>query len=955
MATAGERSLQPALLEREAEVATIQSLVAAARGGAGRLLVVEGRAGMGKTRLVGVARAAAQAAGTEVLAARAGELEQEFAFGVVRQLFEPLLARASAAERDELTAGAAVLALPLFQEPHLTAGQGATGTSFAMLHGLYWLAANLALRRPALLTVDDLHWADAPSLRWITYLARRLEGLPLLLVVAARPPEQSPQVALLTEVVTDPAAAVVRPGPLGTDAVAVLVRGALSAEPDPAFVTACQTASGGNPLFVRALLDTLARERLVPSAANAARVLQTGPEAVARAVSLRLARLPAEAAALVRAAAVLGDGAPLQHAAALAALEVGAAARAASVLVRDDLLRVEDPVEFTHPVVRTVIHQQLDAGERTRAHRRAGELLVQAGAPPEQAAAHLLLTPPTGDALARRTLRRAAERSLAQGAPAAAATYLRRALEEPSDEQERGELLSMLGNAELQTGAHGAIEHLGAAYALIDDAARRAQTALPYALGLVFVGHLDRAVDVLGEAIERLGDRQPELGEHLEAVLITFAVHEPEPNRVALERLAAVPEATLHPGPGGNVMRAVMAFHEARVGASRARSVALALRAFQDGLLVRSSDVLFGLQALFALTVAGEVDTASRVFEEALGEARRRGDLLSVHTVLLYRGLLAAQQGDLLRAEEDLRSAELDPAEQAALALYRAGYLADVLLDRDQLEDAARALELADAGQQVHSGHRLPHLYGRARVNLEAGRLEQAVLDLFTLGDHARALGIHNPAFYPWRSQAARALHRLGRGAEALELARAEAEAARQWGAPRTVGISLRVLGLVQGGPAGEALLREAVAVLEGSQARVELARALVELGAALRRGNRRGEARAPLRRGLELAYRTGAPALVRQAQDELAVTGARSRKLVLTGVDALTPSERRVARMAAQGMSNKELAQALFVTVKAVEVHLSSVYRKLQISSRGQLAEALAGSHDAPGASIAP
>jgi predicted ATPase len=214
METAAALPPQPALLEREAEIAAIQSLVAAARGGAGRLLVVEGRAGMGKTRLVGVARAAAQAAGLEVLAARAGELEQEFAFGVVRQLFEPLLARASAEERAELTAGAAGLALPLFRQPN-AAGQEATDTSFAMLHGLYWLAANLAMRRPALLAIDDLHWADVASLRWIAYLARRLEGLPLLVAVAARPPEQGLQAALLTEVLADPAAVVVRPGALG--------------------------------------------------------------------------------------------------------------------------------------------------------------------------------------------------------------------------------------------------------------------------------------------------------------------------------------------------------------------------------------------------------------------------------------------------------------------------------------------------------------------------------------------------------------------------------------------------------------------------------------------------------------------------------------------------------------------------------------------------------------------
>ncbi len=155
-------------------------------------LVIEGPAGMGKTRLVGVARAAARTAGLEVLTARAGELEQEFAFGVVRQLFEPLLARASADERAEFTADAAGLALPLFQRPG-TAGQEAVDTSFAMLHGLYWLAANLALRRPALLAIDDLHWADVASLRWIAYLARRLEGLPLLVAVAARPPSRAPR------------------------------------------------------------------------------------------------------------------------------------------------------------------------------------------------------------------------------------------------------------------------------------------------------------------------------------------------------------------------------------------------------------------------------------------------------------------------------------------------------------------------------------------------------------------------------------------------------------------------------------------------------------------------------------------------------------------------------------------------------------------------------------------
>jgi tetratricopeptide (TPR) repeat protein len=539
---------------------------------------------MGKTRLLGVTNAAAQAAGLEVMTARAGELEQQFAFGVVRQLFEPLLARVSAEERAELTAGAAGLALPLFQQPTAT-GEEAADPSFAMLHGLYWLAANQALRRPALLAVDDLRWADVASLRWIAYLARRLEGLPLLVAVAARPSEQSPQAALLTEVLADPAAVVVRPGALGTAAVAVLARDALAAEPDPAFVAACQISTAGNPLYLRALLDALTRERLAPTAANAARVHQTGPDAVARAVSLRLARLPAAADALVRAAAVLGDGAALQQAASLAGLEVEAAARAATSLVRSGLLRAEDPLEFVHPVVRTAIYQQLGADERSRAHRRVAELLVAAGAPSQQAAAHLLATLPTGDRFVGEVLGRAAEQSLHQGAPQAAVAYLRRALAEPVTNPERAELLHRLGIAEQSAAIPGAVEHLAEALALTSDPVRHAEMALPYAITLALLDRLNEALEVLQAAIDMLGGRRPELGQLLEAALLDFTYMDLDRHAMAVNRIAHLQEQALGAGPGAAMIRAVLAFHEAWAGTARQRFVAVAVAALDQGLL----------------------------------------------------------------------------------------------------------------------------------------------------------------------------------------------------------------------------------------------------------------------------------------------------------------------------------------------------------------------------------
>jgi DNA-binding CsgD family transcriptional regulator len=948
MATAAALPSQPALLEREAEVATIQELVAAACGGGGRLLVVEGRAGMGKTRLVGVARTAAQAAGMEVLAARAGELEQEFTFGVVRQLFEPLLARTPAEERTELTAGAAGLALPLFQQP-TAAVQEATDSSFAMLHGLYWLAANLALRRPTLLAIDDLHWADVASLRWIGYLARRLEGLPLLVAVATRPPEHSLESEVLQQLLTDPEAVTLRPAPLSAASVAELTRKELAAPPAPTFTAACATASGGNPLLLRALLDTLASEGISPTAENAPRVRDIGPRAVVRSVSLRLGRLPAEAAALARAAAVLGDGVRLHHVGALAGLDVQAAARAATVLTRSDLLSREDPVEFIHPVVRTAIYQGLTAGERTNAHRHAGELLLDTGAPPERVAAHLMSTLPAGDRFVSATLDRAAERSLAHGAPQAAVGYLRRALEEPPPDQDRAGMLHTLGIAELASADPAAMEHLQAAFSLVEDPARRGEFAIPYALALALGNRFHAATEVLGQALR--GHQQPEAREVLEAVFLNLATLDADQRAAADERIASIRDETLHGGLGAAMLRAVVADHEARVGGARERCVALALRVLDDGLLRHTKGLLFGLQAVFVLTIADETEMAARFLEEALTQASRRGDLLSVHHLRLFRGFLAQRRGDLLEAEDDLRAAELNPV---AWSTFRPGYLADVLVERGQVADAQQTLERIRLEEPTPEVLRLPYLYAQARVHLHAGRLDAALAGFRAVGDVMEAVAIRNPAYYPWRSQAALLLRRLGDDTRATDLASEELELARRWGAAGTVGVTLRALGLLQGGRAGERRLEEAVDTLSRSSARLEYARALVDLGAALRRRNQRVQARQRLREGLELAYRAGATGIVQQAKDELAATGARPRKLVLTGVDALTASERRVARMAAQGMSNKELAQALFVTVKAVEVHLSSVYRKLQISSRAQLAQALtAGGR--PAASLAP
>src|SRR5436190_4348921 len=217
--TEGSRvSAAPDLLEREGELAQLGALVDAAREGAGRLVLVEGGAGIGKTRLLAAARGRGAEAGMEVLHARGGELEREFPFGIVRQLFEPTLVGVRKAERRDVLSGAAELAAPLFSGDYLTDRASAKADpSFATLHGLFWLTSNLAARRPLVLAIDDLHWADKPSLRWLAYLVRRLEGLPVLVVACLRPADPGSEESPLAELLSDPAAFIVRPAPLSED------------------------------------------------------------------------------------------------------------------------------------------------------------------------------------------------------------------------------------------------------------------------------------------------------------------------------------------------------------------------------------------------------------------------------------------------------------------------------------------------------------------------------------------------------------------------------------------------------------------------------------------------------------------------------------------------------------------------------------------------------------------
>jgi DNA-binding CsgD family transcriptional regulator len=371
-------------------------------------------------------------------------------------------------------------------------------------------------------------------------------------------------------------------------------------------------------------------------------------------------------------------------------------------------------------------------------------------------------------------------------------------------------------------------------------------------------------------------------------------------------------------------------------------AVRRAERLLEGGVLLAMENGRAAFIAPVTVLALADTELALPSLDAGLDAARERGDVSAMAGDRTWSCHAHLLRGDLLEAVAD-GEAGLAASEGYGIAVgvpWAAAWLAMAQIERGELEEAERALAHAAPGPEIpDNAHWHSFLEARAQLHLARGEPGPALEDALECGRRFEAVGGRNPAFLPWRSRAALCLTEVGSEPErARELVAEEVELAQAWGAPRSVGAALRAEGIVLGGAQGLARLWEATEVLDGSPARLEHARALVDLGASLRRAGERAQARQPLKRGLELARGCGAIPLVERAYEELRAAGARPRKIVYTGVDALTPSESRVARLAAQGLTNREIAQSLFVTVKTVEFHLGQAYRKLDISSRTEL-----------------
>jgi DNA-binding CsgD family transcriptional regulator len=930
------------LLERESTQARVAQLAAAAAEGHGALAVVIGGAGEGKTALLSDAATLGERLGLRVWRATGSDLERSFAFGVVRQLLVGAVVAIEPSQRQDVFKGAARLAasvLDLDEQPQPL-------DPFAAQHGLYWLLVALAGRGTLMLIVDDAHWADQPSLGWLASLQRRVEELPVLVLLGTRPLAFDGAGDPLTTLLSNPETSLLRVGTLGRDSIATLARRELGAEPDPPFADACHQATGGNPFAVIELLRDLRRTGAKPDSSQAQRLGQRAPDPIARHVRGRLERLGPAAIAVAQALAVLGDRAQLRHVAALAKLEPERTGELTDALTLAGVLADADELRFEHPLVHAAVRDAITLRRRATLHAHAATLLAAEHADPEAIAAHLLSTDPTGDLNTVQGLQTAATAAIYRGSPDTAVTYLERALTEPPPPAMRSIVLTELGRAVWTAGRFDATAHIQAARELADDPRERARLDVMLADACFYGGERDRTFAVLQTGLRDLGDRDEPLALELRAMrstaLATMDSGWPAADDAEHEQLIALAGPTSQMGRQLQLSLALVGVWTGRRTAPE--TVEQVESALDEAMTARldpgsTSRLAHGLIALiYADRPERAIELANLMVTHAAAHGIAAGLGLAYHV----RGCAELHSGALADAEASAgTSLEITIQHHARLAepLVRAT-LGTVLIKRGRVDEATEVLSAplpSSAGLTADYFMRA----AMARLHDARGEREQAITELETVGELATRHGMRNPAYLPWRSQLVY-LVATDHPERAHRLATSELGDARRLQLPSAIGAALRARAMTEHDTTRETTLHQAITCLRQSPARLELTHTLIDFGAHLRRTGHRRDARPPLRQALQLAHQTAAQPLIDRATDELRAADGRPRSPYLTGAAALTPSELRVARLAAAGHTNQQIAQTVFTTTKTVEMHLTNTYRKLGTNTRTNLTHLL-------------
>ncbi|MDQ1729970.1 MAG: hypothetical protein QOK10_129 [Pseudonocardiales bacterium] len=916
------------LVDRDREVSQLSACLEASTANVGSLVLIAGPAGIGKTRLLTELR---RGLGDRALSltARASQLEREFAYGAVRQLFDRILS--TPADRERLLSGSARAAASVFDTDTAETGDR-TDSTFAVLNGLYWLVVNAAADRPLVLSVDDLHWCDTGSLRFFAFLAHRLEGLPVLLAATLRTGEEHQDAALLAELEHDVNTTAIRPAPLSLAGVGALVRQRLGEHAEPAFIAACHRTTSGNPLLVRQLLRALEADGVRPDAVHAGTVNATGSRAIASLVLMRLARLPEAATAAARAVAVLGDGAELPAVAALADLSDADCATAIAALVRSEMLHDQYPLAFVHPLIRDAVYQDVPTGQRQLHHERAARSLDAAGASAEQVAAHLMRVPARGDAWVCTALRQAARIASDRGAPEGAAAYLTRALAEPPTDAERPGLLLELGRADAGVDGAASVAHLREAYRTLPDPQQRGSVAKELGHVLVFAGAQGEATLFTQQTqLELAGLASADDLQALKALERTAGhMHGIDASNWQLGTPTISGD-----GPGARRLAACLAWESVFAGTNREEALAQAQFALADGVLQRDDGGLFWAIAGIVQEVA-DVDHGS-LWDDALADAHAQGSVFAALAVHLWRGYAQWYRGELREAYTSLTASTEFSYQYGGLisAPYGHAFLIHLLIDRGDVAAARAYYDSVRDEVRIGDGGRLRR-QAECELLLAEGRYPE-VIELSHLLERMTPY-LKSPVWRQTLKQRARALGALGRTEEALDVIAEDYELALRWGAPRAIGRSLLIRGELSGRE-GESPLRDAISTLTGgsAQAPVDVIRAQLALSKIV---DDKDEQVALLQRAVQLGDITGALGLRSEAADRLQALGAEVPQPPASL--SLTSTEQRIAKLTADGVEVREIAEALFLTPHAVQLSLDVIRDRLNVTNDDELGRAL-------------
>ncbi|RSM83033.1 LuxR family transcriptional regulator [Amycolatopsis sp. WAC 01375] len=919
------------LLGRDSELDTITGLFRAALHGRAVSAVVVGEFGMGKSSVLTAAGELAKAAGFTVAIATASRLETHLSGGVGRQLLEALThAPAEPGSPRPRTPHAAEI-LP-DRRPRNEQEQTEA------LDAFFRTVRHAAEQGPVFLGIDNIHLADPWSMRCLAYIRHRVEQLPVMVVLTSLIGHlQTGEVALLEMSGCTPAT--IRLRGLGAGHVAEFLR----VSPGR-FAEECRELTGGNPFLLSAL-----RRRLVPGMD-----LDTaGSAMIGEVLRVRMHEYTA-APKMLEAVAILGEDASFDLLARLAGVDEITALEAIDTMVRMHLLTNSHRPALSYRFVRNSVLADMPLTTRAVSQSRAARLLHDSGAAPERVGAHLLEATAIRIPWAVDVLRLAARHSV-EGNPELAVRFLVRALEERLSERKRMAILLQLAHAEFHCDPDLAPARVREAIDHIDDRETAAFVATAMILSLCCGPDARLAINSAGQFAARLDAGGPDAVWPL--LCMTYLAE-------AGSRLGPPPDfrdferqwAPLNDPAARQSRSGLLALDTVRSGTSSANAV----RHFGEALSGEQPE-LFEQPYFFTLATAALADEPALTDRlcQVLDTKRLPWDFHVPKGALatLARGIALQAGGDLARASVHYESLvrqfdERGVTGHCPIAVLCAARLIEVSVDLGRHDVANAVLDKLDFGatQALFTHNYL--LYARGRLRAATGEPELGYEDLRGCGRRLEHHGMRFPGFAPWRAHAARTALALGRTDAAARLAEEDLDAAERWGAPRILGGALTTAGLVRDdglGEEAERLLTKAVDVLGGSTAKLALAEALTELGVLQARHGQAEKAVGTLRPAVRSSKHCGARPLERRATEAL----RNARTSLATAKDnehGLTKQEYRVALMAAQGLTNREIAEALHLTRRTVELHLSGAYRKLEITGRPELSSALGRSQRVDG-----